>query len=433
MRILHVTPHYYPSLGGSDVHIKELSERLARRGHEVTVLTANSWGLNDHGGKDRLSDSEVINGVNVHRFRAPGRVHKWFQQSLNIRGAHRILSLAVGGGRLQMLANSPISMEALGFTLRARHDIAAVINWYYGSLAYQTCVARRISGLPLVGIPLSHTDRQWTRSDLYVRMLSDCDAVAANTDHEKRFIEGRSGQRNVHVVGVGIDPAQFANVDARTVRRKYQLGDAPLVGYVGRMAANKGVVTLIEAMKEVWRTVPAARLLLAGSGLPGTLSCQEEITRVFQTLSPAERERVIGIGSFTDSEKAGIFAALDIFAMPSTAESFGIAYLEAWACRKPVIGARIGSTACVIEDGVDGALVDPEKPDDLARAILRLLGDRTMRNEMGRTGHMKTITNFTWDKVTDKIERLYDATRARSYRDDERAIHAESQRHHSGV
>ena len=94
------------------------------------------------------------------------------------------------------------------------------------------------------------------------------------------------------------------------------------------------------------------------------------------------------------------------------AESFGIAYLEAWACQKPVIGSRIGSTECVIEDGVDGALVTPEDPHDLARSIVRLLSDRDTRERMGRAGHAKTVARFTWDKVADKVEQIYQSAHA---------------------
>jgi phosphatidylinositol alpha-mannosyltransferase len=101
------------------------------------------------------------------------------------------------------------------------------------------------------------------------------------------------------------------------------------------------------------------------------------------------------------------YAALDVFALPSTGESFGIAYLEAWLCHKPVIGARIGATQCVIEEGVDGLLVTPKDADDTARAILALLGDKDRRESMGRHGHAKTVAQFTWDKVTDKVERLF--------------------------
>ena len=71
----------------------------------------------------------------------------------------------------------------------------------------------------------------------------------------------------------------------------------------------------------------------------------------------------------------------------------GLSYLEAWMCQKPVIDARIGSTQCVIEDGVDGLLVDPKNPEDIGRAIIELLSDKNKRERMGRNGQVKTRAN----------------------------------------
>ncbi len=403
MRILHITPDYYPALGGAELYTKEISERLAARGHDVTVLAMNSRGLSDANG-DRLKPREVVNGVKVERLNHAYKLH---ERLLGLRGAHRLLSLALARDRFKMLSLSPVSLRAFLFTLRADADIVAVVNWYHGSLAAQTCVARGLRDFALVGIPLFHTEREWTDSPLFTDMLERCDALAVMTEHEKRFIEHRSSQRHAHVVGAGVEPSLFAKADGRQIRIEHGIGDSPLVGYVGRMSASKGVVTLIEAMRIVWRIDPAVRLLLAGSGLPSGARCDEEIRAAFAALSEAERSRIIGISRFNDDEKATIFDALDVFVMTSVAESFGIAYLEAWMCRKAVIGSRVGSTACVIQDGVDGTLVTPEDPDNLAKSVLQLLSDRNAREQMGRAGHAKAEAHFTWDKVADKVEYIY--------------------------
>src|SRR4029077_11583898 len=126
-----------------------------------------------------------------------------------------------------------------------------VVNWYHGSLAYQTCVARSIRDFALVGIPFFHTEREWASSPLFSKILERCDALAVMTEHEKRFVEQRSSQHQAHVVGAGVEPSMFANARGRQFRIQHGLGDSPLVGYVGRMSASKGVVALIEAMRIV--------------------------------------------------------------------------------------------------------------------------------------------------------------------------------------
>jgi glycosyltransferase involved in cell wall biosynthesis len=264
-------------------------------------------------------------------------------------------------------------------------------------------------------MPLFHTERAWTDSPLFARMLERCDALAVNTEHEKRFIERRSAQRNTHVTGAGVEPSLFAQADGQSIRARYGIGAAPLVGYVGRMSPSKGVVTLIEAMKIVWRARPETRLLLAGSRLPSDRKCDDEIRATFATLSEAERSRMVCISRFSDGDKPSIFAALDVFAMVSVAESFGIGYLEAWMCKKAVIGSRIGSTECVIEDGVDGRLVTPADPQELANSVLHVLSEPAARERMGRAGHAKTLARFTWEKATDRVEQIYQSVHAQSH------------------
>src|SRR3954453_15172958 len=108
------------------------------------------------------------------------------------------------------------------------------------------------------------------------------------------------------------------------------MAQAPVLGYLGMMSATKGVVTLIEAMKIVWRRDPSVRLLLAGSGLPPASVSDAGIRAAFAALSEAERSRIVTVSSFTDAQKGSLIDPIHVFAMPSLAESFGIAYLEAW-------------------------------------------------------------------------------------------------------
>ena len=250
--------------------------------------------------------------------------------------------------------------------------------------------------LPLSASRCFTPNARGRHSPLFPQMLERCDAVAAMTEHEKRFVERRSSQRPMRTLWAReSSPRCLRRPDGRQIRTLYGIGDAPLVGYVGRMSATKGVVTLIEAMRIVWRRDPRVRLLLAGSGLPSSPRCDDDIRRAFAALSEAERSRIIFISGFDDDEKASIFDALDVFAMASVAESFGIAYLEAWMCRKAVIGSRIGSTECVIRDGVDGMLVTPNDPEHLSRVICELLASQEIRERMGCAGHEKAVRSFT--------------------------------------
>ena len=403
MRILYAAPMYAPVLGGGELLLQETSERLVARGHAVTVFAANvadglsAWMSRDAG----FPASEFINGVKVVRF-SPRQalLDRGLDLWLKLPGGRRAVSTVLTPGGLEFLLYGPRALPMIGAILGERPDVVASMNWHWAASFY-AYLARRIARFRLVGIPLFHTTQPWSRRPIYDRMLAACDAVAAMTGHEKSYAE-RRGAPAADVVGAGVSPREFERRDGADIRARYGLGDHPVVGYVGRQQTTKGVAKLIAAMPSVWRWNPDVRLVLAGHGTP-----EPEVEAELRSLAPEDRARVVQIGRFGKDEKASIFDAFDVFAMPSKDESFGIGYLEAWLCRKPVIGARIGSTQCVIDEGRDGLLVDPDSAEEIAGAIVSLLADRQLRTTMADAGYAKTIARHTWDKVTDRMESLY--------------------------
>jgi glycosyltransferase involved in cell wall biosynthesis len=128
---------------------------------------------------------------------------------------------------------------------------------------------------------------------------------------------------------------------------------------------------------------------------------------MIDALPPEQRSRVTVINDFAEEDKPQILAATDVFAHPSGNESFGIAFVEAWACGKPVIGARVGSIPSVVDEHENGLLFDYLDPRDLARAILALLDDPERQRTLGRAGREKVLNNYTWDIITDRLRDVY--------------------------
>ena len=406
MRILHVTPAYFPSLGGCELHLQKLSEGLAARGHEVTVLTANVRNIRELGTGTcgGLPKVEVINGVQVLRLRPDGGVFGSILEAWHshVRGSYRSSSMVFGKDGIELLLQVPRLVQLIPRLVSARMDIAASANWYWPP-AYHTYLARKFKKFTLVGIPIFHTAEPWCDSrPIYRKMLANCDAVVVNTAYEADFVRKGAATR-VEVVGVGVEPSAFERPDGRAIRARYGLSNHPVVGFVGRSDLNKGAILLLQAMTRVWGWNREVRLVLAGP----RAGRRKEVEAFIAGLKEFERERIVMIDDFPEKEKASIFDSFDVFVLPSTGESFGIAYLEAWMCRKPVIGARIGPTQCVIDEGIDGLLVDPEDPEETARSIIELLLDGEKRETMGRIGHAKVVSQITWDKITDKMEKLY--------------------------
>lgn len=419
MRILHVNPFYTPWIGGGTVHIRALSERLARRGHDVTLVTQRRRGPRSPAGDRSLPPRERIAGVEVRRLLPnPHRV-SLLERLLRVRGGQRLLRACVSEAEIALVLDQSWSTGLFLLALLLRPDVVTVMNFAAPAWAHPIFLAKRLGRFPLVGIPLLHTEQPWASASVTRDLLHRCDALLLNTSHERDFVLSRGCHpARGHVVSPGVEPGLLSGGDGAGFRRRHRIGDAPLVGYVGRVEPLKGVVTLVEAMRIVWTLQPAARLLIAGPSCPPGSPEARECAQALGALSEAERQRLIRIDGFDEADKPSLLAALDVLAMPSVVESFGLTYLEAWACGKPVVGARGPAVRCVIDHGVDGLLVRPHDPDETAAAIGALVTDPGLRERMGTAGHRKVMARFTWEPIVDAVEALYRdlAARGRSGR-----------------
>jgi glycosyltransferase involved in cell wall biosynthesis len=189
-----------------------------------------------------------------------------------------------------------------------------------------------------------------------------------------------------------VDVEPFADADRAVSRRRLGLGEGPLVGFIGQLARHKGVDTVLRAMLLVWSVMPEARLLIAGARAAFA-------DHVDETLAswPAElRERVSVRYDFAEEDKPHLFAALDALAYPSAHESFGIAFLEAWASGRPVIGCGNGAVKEVVQAGSDGLLVPFDDEAALAAAMLALLQNPGWARKLGETGRRRVTSSLTW-------------------------------------
>jgi len=401
MRIVHITPMYSPAVGGAEAHVQKLSEGLAALGHDVRVVTSNVAGVWSPAFAN-LPALETLNGVQVERLHPEGgSLGSLLRAWQNVRGGYRFSKLVFGGDGADLIGAHPALLQLIPYLVRSRVDIVSAFNYLWPP-AYHAYLARKLRRFTLVAVPLFHPAENWAHRPVHKKMLENCSGAIVNTAYEAKFVLEQANIP-IAVAGVGVDPKPFESPNGAEIRARYRLGSFPVVGFVGRQEARKGMDTVVRAMRTVWKSNGDVRLLLAGF----QPNRDRQLESLMESLSNFERERVVRIRDFPESEKASIFDALDVFVMPSLAESFGMAYLDAWMCRKPVIGARIGSTACVVEDGLDGLLVTPRNSEETACSILSLLSDPTRREAMGRKGYEKVVGEFTWEKVTKRVEKFY--------------------------
>jgi glycosyltransferase involved in cell wall biosynthesis len=189
------------------------------------------------------------------------------------------------------------------------------------------------------------------------------------------------------------------------LRDKYNWGTAPVIAFIGQQVPHKGIDLLIEAMPHIWQSYPDVCLLIAG----GKTTYSANIKRWVAALTPQQQSQVALIDDFSEEEKPALFAACDMLVFPSGHESFGITFLEAWAARKPVIGSRIGAIPTVVQEDVDGLLIEHRSVDDLVQAIRSLIEKPKWAAQLGENGYEKTVKNYTWDIVAAKFRSVYEA------------------------
>jgi len=200
----------------------------------------------------------------------------------------------------------------------------------------------------------------------------------------------------------GHGPILAASADGAAYRARRGWGDEPVVLFLGQKYAYKGVAALREAAALVWRVVPEARFDFVGPRTDHSrrLFARETDPRVHET------------DAVDLQEKTDAVAACDVLCLPSTQESFGGTFTEAWALGRPVLGADIPAVREVVDDGRDGYLVTPT-PEAIAERLLRLLADASLRREMGAAGRAKVDRLYAWPLLARKTEEVYAAARAR--------------------
>jgi glycosyltransferase involved in cell wall biosynthesis len=410
VKILHIVQGYPPSRGGSQWLVKNLSEQLVSRyGDEVVVFTTVAYNVEHFWRSDERAMSagtEEIDGVTVRRFAVFNRLNMLRRL---VAGVAYRLRLPYNDW-LRTIQTGPLISGMIEAVASSGADVVFATAFPLLHMYYALAGARR-AGIPIVFLGALHTADTWgyDRNMIY-RAVQQADAYIAHTTYERDYLIDRGIQADkMSVIGAGVDIDAFSQVDGTMTRHRYGWGEAPVIALIAKQTARKRFDTLLKAMRQVWTTHPNTRLLLGGARTPYSRQLEEMI----HALPPSLQAYVTLVSDFSEEEKPHLLGACDIFVLPSGQESFGIAFVEAWACGKPVIGSRIGAIPSVIDEGHDGLLAAYQDADDLARAILELLGNPQRCVQMGEAGRRKVLAHHTWETVADRTRAVYTAAVSR--------------------
>jgi len=170
--------------------------------------------------------------------------------------------------------------------------------------------------------------------------------------------------------------------------------------FVGRLEKQKGVNHLIEAYRRVKQEVSNSRLIIVG---PGTRLCGKYEKKVLRS----GLKDVIFVGGKPQRELPQYYKTADVFCAPATGlESFGIVLLEAMAVGKPVVATNIDGYNSVLTHGVEGLLVPPRDEEMLAQALVSLLTNESLRQEMGARARLKAM-EYSWEHIAQRVLNYY--------------------------
>jgi len=275
---------------------------------------------------------------------------------------------------------------------------ADLVGWLASRLAGSHCLFATKHNLGYA----AGQEKRTVRNLLYYVSLYMPDVVIAVSDRLRQRLVHLPGLSDGRVVTIhnGIDADHYFIPEAGDAcRRELGIsGEIDMIGYLGRLAAGKGLETLIQAMPAILQTRPQVRLLLVGEG-----PMRDVLIGLAHDIGVSSA--VLFTGFRTDVPR--LLAALDLFVLPSLTEGLPLSLLEAMAAGKPVVASPVGGVVELIEDEVTGLLVPPSDPAGLALAILRLLQDKDVAERVSRQARFHVADCFTLQRMVQAYDALY--------------------------
>lgn len=238
-----------------------------------------------------------------------------------------------------------------------------------------------------------------------------CDGVIAPSESIARLIKRRGVEVPIRVVPTGIDVPSFAAGDGARFREKLKLpADAFVVGHVGRLAPEKNLEYLAEAVAHFVKRTPGARFLVVGGG-----PSEEKLRDVFKRAGVGER--LVLAGKHTGRALADAYNAMDVFAFASFSETQGMVLAEAMAAGRPVVALNASGVREVMRDGKNGFMLEKTvSPRRFAAQLARLHRDGELRRAFGEEAR-RTAELFSRERSADLALRFYEDIRRETRRD----------------
>ena len=312
---------------------------------------------------------------------------------------------------IQALTMGAAAIEVL---IRERPHIVQLATAFDGYLGLQL---HRWFGLPFVIYAhgndiLDIATSSWPKPK---RSLQRAACILANSRFTAELVaNGGVRPEKIMVLHPGCDVERFQPRTAPGPLRQKLLGDhyrGRVIVTIGNLVQRKGHDMVIRALPTILQHVPDAVYLIVGDG-----PYRGELEKL--ATEGGLRGRVIFVGRIRHEQLPDVYALADVFVMPSRmqleacdVEGFGLVFLEASACGKPIVAGRSGGISDAVVDGTTGFLVEPCDVGDVARRIAQILQSPALARQLGEQGRERVLHEFTWDHFARRLRAILSSVR----------------------
>lgn len=373
--------------GGIGTYTHEAAHGLAKRGHKITVISRALSSRKTYEESDGVHVYRILPSLN------PGKLPFFWRLNRFWEGYRFEVSKTLGELMrkipLDILETPDTGAELLAFQILHRKKPPVVVRLHS---------ADRIAGV----FSGRKKWRDYINHAAEIQMMRRASAISAPSEAAVSGQDPKFSlpQKPCAVIYNPVNTDLFRPVVTGSKNSLFE------ILYLGRMEELKGADILMQAIPEICKNIPEARITFAGAGMGKSDDAPPE--RMIAAWLPKELHgRVRILKRIPHEELTEIYAQAAICVVPSRWEQFGYSCAEAMASGKAVIASRAGALPELIEDGVSGILIPPADPAALAEAVGRLFKDAPLRKSLGEAARRRAVENFSYDVVLPQHETFY--------------------------
>jgi glycogen synthase len=382
MKILMLTWEYPPiSYGGLARHVQDLSEAIAKQGHDIYIITQ---------GDNNIPQRETYKGIKIIRTTP---------------------SLIKGNNFLDGIFQLNFQILEEIFKFREELKDIDIIHGHDWLIFWASKVLKHSLRKPLLftihateygrnqGI---YNDMQRYINDLEWYATYEAWKVIVCSKYMESEIKGlfQIPSDKVKILENGVNPENYKAKYSEEFKKKYAHPNEKVVFFLGRIVREKGVQVLIQAIPEVLKYEPNTKFIIAGKGpFLDSLRKQADYLKV--------SDRIYFTGFISDDERNRLYRLADISVFPSLYEPFGIVALEAMVTKTPVIVSDVGGLSEFIKNGINGIKVEANNHHQLAEAIIYLIRNKEKAKNIVDRAYKMVVEDYSWDLIAQKTVDLY--------------------------